>query len=207
MVQETNRRPSVSSAQRLAEAGLVIALAKILDFIVLFRMPMGGSVTLAAMAPLFIFAIRWGWKWGILVGGAYGLVNVLLGGYVVHPLQMVFDYPLAFAMCGLAGLPVNRGKTDFISYLPAMIFATFMRFIFHVLSGMIFYSSIDFTEQGASLLAALSWDNLSGGIGYSIGYNGTFLLPDLIICLVIIGLLWKPLHRLLRPQFLTYRIK
>lgn len=201
MVQETNRRPSVSSAQRLAEAGLVIALAKILDFIVLFRMPMGGSVTLAAMAPLFIFAIRWGWKWGILVGGAYGLVNVLLGGYVVHPLQMVFDYPLAFAMCGLAGLPVNRGKTDFISYLPAMIFATFMRFIFHVLSGMIFYSSIDFTEQGASLLAALSWDNLSGGIGYSIGYNGTFLLPDLIICLVIIGLLWKPLHRLLRPQF------
>lgn len=201
MVQETSRRPVASSAQRLAEAGLVIALAKILDFIVLFRMPMGGSVTLAAMAPLFIFAIRWGWRWGILVGAAYGLVNVLLGGYVVHPMQMILDYPLAFAMCGLAGIPANRGKTDFVSYLPAMIFATFMRFLCHVLSGMIFYSSIDFTESSASLMSALSLENLSSGAVYSLGYNGTFLLPDLIICLVVIGLLWKPLNRLLRPQF------
>ena len=190
-----------SSAQRLAEAGLVIALAKVLDMIVLYQMPMGGSVTLASMAPLFIFAIRWGWKWGVAVGAVYGIINMMLGGYVIHPLQMVLDYPLAFAMCGLAGLPANQGKRNYPSYLPAMIFASFMRFLWHLLSGCIFFSTVNFEESGASLIDALSLDNLSSGFLYSAGYNGSFLLPDLILCLLIIGFLWKPLDKLLRPQF------
>lgn len=188
------------NVQRVAEAGLCIALAKILDFIVLFRMPMGGSITLASMAPLFIFAIRWGWKWGMLVGGVYGIVNVFLGGYVVHPLQLILDYPLAFAMCGLAGIPSKTGKRNFSAYLPYLILASIFRLFWHVLSGCIFYSTIDFTQEGASLIDALAPSNLLAGLGYSLAYNASFLAVDLLICLVVLALLWKPLYEIIQPQ-------
>lgn len=196
----TRHKKTTFSAQMIAEAGAIIALAKVLDLIVIYRMPMGGSVTLASMAPLFFFAIRWGWKAGMFVGFVYGIVNMMLGGYVVHPMQMLLDYPIAFAMCGLAGLPDARGKNDFLSYLPAMILATVMRFLMHFVSGLIFYSSIDFTESGASLIEALKPSNWAASIVYSLGYNATFLIPDLLICLIVIGLLWKPMRRILRPQ-------
>ena len=45
----------------LVEAGLSIAIAYVLHFVVLFQMPQGGSVNAANLVPLIIFAIRSGW--------------------------------------------------------------------------------------------------------------------------------------------------
>lgn len=49
----------------LVEAGLAIAIAYVLHFIVLFQMPQGGAVKAANLVPLIIFSLRWGGKAGI----------------------------------------------------------------------------------------------------------------------------------------------
>ncbi len=184
---EKDHRSSLSfSAIMLAEAGVCIALAKILGSIKLFEMPLGGSITPASMAPLFLFAIRWGWKRGLLVGFAYGIVDMLIGGYVIHPAQMILDYPAAYAMCGLAGLALVKSNTNTITaHLPSILLATLMRALMHIISGLIFFG------EGRSFGASLA---------HSVGYNLQFLLPDVVICIVVLYLLWPPLSRVFRDQ-------
>lgn len=196
-----NHRMKGFDARILAEAGLAIALSKILDFLVLFKMPLGGSVTLGSMAPLFIFAIRWGVGRGLFVGAAAGLVQMLIGGTIVHPIQGLFDYPLAYAMCGLAGIAFGKDRSAFMSYVPSMILGSAMRLICHTVSGMVFFANVDFTKPGASFMQALSPSNWSGAIDFSFKYNVTFLGPDLILCLIIVALLWKPLRGYARRQY------
>src|SRR5215212_1661733 len=45
----------------LTEAALAVALSFVLGFIVLFKMPFGGSVSLE-MIPLILLALRQGWR-------------------------------------------------------------------------------------------------------------------------------------------------
>lgn len=200
MAEQTVNMPNKNgiSTRMVAEAGVMIALAKILSFIKLFEMPMGGSVTLASMAPILFFAIRWGWKKGLLVGLVYGLVDYLLGGYTVHPLQVLLDYPLAYMMLGFAGLQRASESDSFFSHLPSLILAVALRLAMHVLSGCVFYSTIDFTEAGASLSQAFTLSNMGAGFVYSLQYNGAFLGADFLLCLVVLALAWQPLRKRLR---------
>lgn len=188
------------SARMLAEAGIMIALAKVLSMITLFQMKDGGSITLASMAPLFIFAMRWGAGWGMAVGCLYGLVDLMLGGYIVHPMQLILDYPLAYAMLGLAGLKLIKSDNDLIAHLPGIVLGTALRLCCHVLSGCIFYSTIDFTKGGASLMSALSLSNLSSGFAYSFSYNASFMSVDFAICIVALFIFWKPLQKALSAR-------
>jgi thiamine transporter ThiT len=80
-------------------AGLSIALS----FLRLFEMPQGGSVTLEAI-PLFYVAIRFGTVPGILAGVLSGVVQLILRPIIVHPAQILLDYPIAMGVCGLAGI-------------------------------------------------------------------------------------------------------
>jgi thiamine transporter len=98
----------------LTEAALAVALAFVLGFVVLFKMPFGGSVSLE-MIPLILLALRQGWKVGIVAGAAYGLLDLTIDTYVVHPMQLLLDYPLAFGVLA--------------------------RFVCHFLSGVIFFAS------------------------------------------------------------------
>lgn len=197
MSEQTLNMPSKNgfSTRMVAEAGVMIALAKILSFIKLFEMPMGGSVTLASMAPVLFFAIRWGWQKGLLVGLVYGLVDYLLGGYTVHPLQVLLDYPLAYMMLGFAGLQRASDGDSFFSHLPSLILAVALRLAMHVLSGCVFYSTIDFTKAGASLGEAFTLSNMGAGFIYSLQYNAAFLGVDFLICLVVLALAWQPLRK------------
>lgn len=92
------------SVRMLTEAGIFIALSIILGRIKIFNMPQGGSVTAGQMIPLIIFAMRHGAGPGIVVGAVYGLIDMLLGDSMYHPIQILLDYPIAFGALGLAGL-------------------------------------------------------------------------------------------------------
>lgn len=153
----------------LVEASMMLALAIILgEFVKLFKMPMGGSVTLGGMVPLFLFAFRWGGKKGLLVGAVYGVLDLVIGGfYSMHPISIILDYPLAFAMIGFAGF----FKKTAVGYIAGIMTGVVGRFICHVVSGVVFYAS--YAPEGQSPLI------------YSILYNGTFLLPELIITVVL----------------------
>ena len=126
------------TARMLANGALCIALSTVLSFITLYKMPQGGSITLASMLPMFLFAYAYGVGPGMLVGAAYGFVQFLQGGlYFVHPVELLLDYPLAFAMLGLAGL--SSKFSDQWGMIPGIILGTFGRFVCAFLSGLIFF--------------------------------------------------------------------
>ncbi len=94
----------------LTEAALAIALAFVLGLIKVFKMPYGGSISLE-MVPLILLALRQGPWVGIVSGVVYSFLNLLSDPQVFHPIQVLFDYPLAFGVLGLAGFfrPTVRG--------------------------------------------------------------------------------------------------
>jgi len=151
----------------LAEASIFIALATVLSMIA-WHMPQGGSVTLASMVPVLWLALRRGPKVGIFAGVIYGFVQLALLPQVYYPTQILLDYPLAFGCLGLAGFFKNHPITG-------TIVAVAGRFIMHLISGAIFFA--EWVPTGMN-----PWV-------YSLIYNGSYMIPELIISCVILALL------------------
>jgi len=166
-----------TSTRMLTEAGLMIAAAQILSYVKIFEAPYGGSVTAGSMIPIIVFSMRWGVKSGLLAGTAYGILQFLLGGaiYSYHIVSILFDYIVAFGLLGLAGLFSNSLKGVFIGTFLGIL----GRFVCHVISGVVVWAS--YAPEGMNPLF------------YSVMYNGAYLLPELAITLVIVGILYKPL--------------
>ncbi|HWR62292.1 MAG TPA: energy-coupled thiamine transporter ThiT [Clostridia bacterium] len=166
-----------TSTKMITEAGIMIAAAQILSYVKIFEAPYGGSVTAGSMIPIILFSLRWGTKAGLLAGIAYGILQFLLGGaiYSYHIVSILFDYVVAFGLLGLAGLFRSSAKGVFLGASLGVL----ARFICHVISGVVVWAS--YAPEGMNPLY------------YSIVYNGSYLLPELAITLVIIGLLYKPL--------------
>jgi len=152
----------------LVEAAVMVALATVLSVVVVYRMPQGGSVTPASMVPLLVLALRRGPGVGFLAGAGFGFIQFALEPYVVHWAQVVLDYPLAFALLGLAGL---------FPRLPYVGVAVGIagRLASHVLSGVIFFAS--YAPAGMN-----PWV-------YSLVYNSSYLVPELIISMVVVMLI------------------
>ncbi len=158
---------SAWTIRELSAAAMCLALGFLLSFIKLWQMPQGGSVTLASMLPVMLFAYIYGTPKGLVVGFAYALLQCLQDFWVVHWAQFFLDYILAFTALGLAGLFKK-------SIFPGMILACVLRYALHVISGVIFFASYA-AEAGQEL-----WP-------YSLVYN-LFVLIDLAICIVIVAI-------------------
>ncbi len=152
----------------LVESGTFIALALALSMIKVYHAPQGGSVTAGSMIPVIIMALRWGPRVGIMSGVAYGLLQCIIEPYIVHPVQAILDYPVAFGLLGLAG---------FSSRLPALGAAMGIggRFAAHVVSGLVFFAS-NAPEGSAPLV-------------YSIVYNGSYLVPEVVLSALVVHFL------------------
>ncbi|EIW15554.1 MULTISPECIES: energy-coupled thiamine transporter ThiT [Pelosinus] len=158
----------------MVHISLMLALTVILHTFRLYHMPQGGSVTFGAMIPLLLIAFRYGPVVGYLAGFTYGLLNLLQDPYILHPVQVLFDYPLPYMALGLAGYFKDR-------MLLGAIVGSCGRFICHFISGVVFFAS--YAPPGTSPY----W--------YSLVFNATYLLPELMICLLILRVL--PVKRLL----------
>lgn len=158
----------------MAQISLSVAICAILNSMPLFKMPQGGSVTLASTLPIVIMAFAHGPEVGMLTGFLFGVVNLFLGPYIIHPLQTLLDYPLPFMLVGAAGYFKQRHIGSLVGQL--------LRLFMHVLSGVIFFASYAPAGQQEGLGLWL----------YSIGYNGGFVLFETLILLVIITVLpWE----------------
>lgn len=178
------------NTRMIVEAGICIALSTILSFIKLFRMPLGGSVTLVARLPLIIYSIRWGWKKGVLAWAVYGLVQIALGGYVIHPVQGFLDYVVSYAVMGLAGLRFGK-EFKKASFIPSIVLAYVLSGAANVLSGMIyFYDMTTALESG-----------FNSFLLYNLAYNYSFLAADLAILLVVFVLTFDRIKKLYKPQY------
>jgi len=170
------------STRMLTEAGIMIAAAQILSYVKIYEAPYGGSITAGSIVPIILFSLRWGLKSGLLAGTTYGILQLLIGGevYTLHIVSVLFDYVVAFGMLGLAGIFRNSA----MGMLLGASLGVAGRFICHVISGVVVWAS--YAPEGMDPLV------------YSVLYNGSYLLPELVITLVIVGILYKPLMKSLK---------
>ena len=154
------------STKVIAETVVFVALATVLSNIKIFQLPQGGSVTAASMVPILWLGLRRGPKVGLFGAVMYGLVQMAFDPYIVHPAQMLLDYPIAFGVLGVAGFFQKR---PFIGVTLGIV----GRFVAHYFSGLIFFAEF---AEGNPLV-------------YSAVYNGGYLAVELVISLYIIYLL------------------
>ena len=171
--------------QMLCEGGIFLALALVLNALKLYTLPNGGSISLE-MLPVFIFAIRWGVGWGCLMGFALGAVSLFIDGAIAWGWQsLLLDYLLAFTPLGLCGLFRGKEKGIFLG----TVLGAFVRFLIHFYSGVTIYAILAPTEL-FTITFTSPWM-------YSLVYNGSYMLIDTGLCLVILGLLYRPMHKYL----------
>ena len=152
--------------QMLCEGAILVALAQILSMLKLWEMPWGGSITLG-MLPIFLFAVRWGTRWGLVAGFAYGLLQVMFdGGFAISWQSILGDYLVAFTVLGLAGAA---------------------RFVVHWVVGA--------TVWAMYMPDAFFGMTMTSPWLYSLLYNGFYMLIDTLLCLVIFALLFRPMHQ------------
>ncbi len=170
----------------LCEGAILIALAFILSFVKLYTLPNGGSLT-PAMLPILLFALRWGVGKGLAAGFIFGLLQLLFdGAYAWGWQSMILDYLLAFTPLGLSG--IFKGKAWGI--FPGALIGCTGRFLVHYISGVTIYRIVAPTEvPGLGV-----YDNAEL---YSLVYNGSYMLPNMLLAMALAALIYVPLKRYL----------
>ena len=182
------KRPNKRLRTRaLTESAIMLALAVVLNYLshmIFASMPQGGSVTLA-MFPVLFYAHRWGWGRGMLMGFAYGLLDMLLsGGYAWGWQSIVLDYLVAYAALGIGGLFCGKAWRIF----PGIVLGAVGRFAVHYFSGVTLYRIIEPT-------AVEGFGVFTNPHLYSLVYNGVYMLPNTVIALAIAGALYVPMKK------------
>jgi thiamine transporter len=189
----------------IVEIALCVALAAVLNLPGLrIRLPIniaGGTVSLN-MLPIFVLALRRGLGAGMVAGTVYGFVDLLIDPFVVHPVQLVLDYPLAYGLVGLSGLGstwwhqrIRGGRALQASAvaLPFLVLGGVGRFASHWASGLVFFAASAPEGQPAWL--------------YSLVYNGSYLLPSLVLTTAAALIVLPALERAVpsgRPAHLSW---
>lgn len=167
----------MTKTRKLTEIAVAVAMAVVCSFIKVWEMPQGGSVALT-MVPILLIAIRSGVGAGCIAGAVYGVLSMLIAGVIYHPMSILLDYVLAFGLLGLAGL--------FKKTLPGLILGCTVgvagRFISSLVSGAVLFAS--YAPEGQN-----PWV-------YSLIYQATYMVPELIISVGILALLFVKAHRL-----------
>ena len=170
----------------LSEGAILVALAFVLSFVKLWQLPNGGSLT-PAMFPILLYAQRWGVGRGVTAGFVFGLLQLLFdGAYAWGWQSMVLDYLLAFPPLGLAG--AFRGKAWGI--FPGTVIGCLGRYLVHHISGVTIYRIIEPT----AVPGLGTYDNPHL---YSLVYNGSYMLPNMLLAIAIAALLYVPLKQYL----------
>ena len=172
---------SKNKTKILVEGAVMVALATVLSYIRIFRLPWGGSITLLSMLPIVLFSIRRGLGAGLTVSFVFSLVQFTQGvvdgifGWGLTPGMLIacilLDYIVAFTVLGLAGIFRKKG---FAGWIGGIALAVVLRFVCHFLSGVVVWKSF------GELWNGFSTDNT---FLYSFLYNGSYMLPELIFTL------------------------
>lgn len=158
----------------LVYISLMLAFTIILHQFKIYHFPQGGSITAGSMIPILLLSYRYGISIGALSGFLYGMINILQDPFILHPIQVLFDYPLPYMSLGLAALiPAHKCLSTAFAFL--------CRFTCHFISGVVFFASYAPEDMSAII--------------YSLTVNLSFMLPECLICFIILKVL--PIDRLL----------
>lgn len=167
------------TAKQIAFSGVAIALGTVTSMIKLFEFPMGGAMTLFSMFFVTLVGYWYGTRMGITAAVAYGLLQLILGPYIINPVQPIVDYILAFGALGLSGV-FSKSKNGLVK---GYILGVIGRYFFAFLSGVIFFSSS---------AAEYGFTGFFGPALYSLVYNGIYIGAEAAITLVLLAI--KPVR-------------
>ena len=159
------------SAKQLVFSAVALALATVTSLIKPFDLPMGGSVTLFSMLFIVLIGYWYGPYIGITAGIAYGLLQFVIEPYFYSIPQFFTDYPLAFGALGLSGFFYKKKNGLIKGYIAGVL----GRYFFAFLSDLLFFASY---AEGSGMSAPI----------YSLAYNGSYLLTEAVITIIIIAL-------------------
>ncbi len=170
----------------LVESALMIAVATVLnEYTKFIPMPFGGGVTICSMLPLVLLSFRFGWKLGLLSAGAFSLLQLLFGmdnvAYATSAVMaagiILLDYIVPYTVIGLAG--IFKTKRLETSYVVGIVVTFSLRLVCHFITGWWIWDAL--------------WPNEFGLIApvYSIAYNGSYMLGEMVLTSVVAVLLCR----------------
>ena len=190
------------SAIMIAFAIAISAICAVIPFL---NLPFGGGFTIASMLPIILVAYMYGTKWGLLTAFVYSVMQMILGFNTVSAfflpgdsqmlwwkavLVILIDYVIAYTVLGLGGI-FRKKFSPTKAIVWGSIFAISLRYIAHIISGAIFFSAWAewfFTQDGFYSWGQNILNSFSGGslaLVYSIIYNGTYMIPEIIITAIV----------------------
>lgn len=190
-----------SKIQILGECAMMVAIGTILANIKIYELPFGGSVTLVSMLPFILVSLRHGTKWGLLTGLVNSLLQMLIGGIYPPPANTVLafvgvvllDYILAFTLLGLAGFIASKFSKRIIGVSIGTASVCIIRFLCSFFSGVLLWGSYQSYYEWADGLSV--WT-------YSFIYNGSYMLPELILTTIATVILCKSAPKIFLKQSL-----
>lgn len=164
----------MSDTRSIVYGAISIALSFALSYAKLFKLPQGGSVTFASLLPLMVYCCMFGTRRGLVVCTIYGVLQALQDPFIIHPMQFLLDYPLAFGLIGVSGIFMEKGvfkEKKIVAFLLGGIIAVVLRYACHVCSGV--FAFADYADL----------DKYGSAIVYSMAYN-SFTFVDMALALV-----------------------
>lgn len=164
----------MSDTRSIVYGAISIALSFALSYARIFKLPQGGSVTFASLLPLMVYCCMFGTRRGLIVCTIYGVLQALQDPYIIHPMQFLLDYPLAFGLIGVSGIFMEKGvfkDKKVVAFLLGGVIAVVLRYACHVCSGV--FAFADYADL----------DKYNTAIAYSMAYN-SFAFVDMLIALV-----------------------
>ncbi len=174
-----------------AECAILLAMSIVFSFIKIWQMPMGGEITFVSMLPVMLAGLRNGPKAGFLTTFVYSLFQLasafVSGNVFVYCttaltfiLCVLFDYLVPYTGLGIAclfkNIKINSVRFKNIGLYCGIMCGIVLRFICHYVTGVVIWGQ---------------WAGDEGPYIYSLIYNGTYLLPELILTLLVCVILFK----------------
>ena len=173
-----------SKTRTLCEAAVLIAIAQILSYINLNRMPDGGSITFA-MAPMVLLGVRHGVGWGALSGFVYGILQYYAGsGIAIDWTSMICDYLIAYTLLGF-GAGLFKGRKYGVYF--GTLVGGFLQFLSSYLVG-VFVWGLYMPEEFLGLTMTSPWF-------YSFLYNILWAGPCIVLALIVFAATYKRLKK------------
>ncbi len=169
-----NKNKKTNETLAIVYGGVSIAMSFALSYAKIFKLPAGGSITVASLLPLALYSYMFGTKKGVMAGLIYGTLQIMQDPWIVHPTQVFLDYVLAFGMIGFSGMFRNM-KIKPLGFALGTFIASALRWFCHFLSGGLFffgYIAKDFANKGFT------------PFGWAAFYN-CFVFVDILIVLVV----------------------
>ena len=176
-----------TNIKKFTMSAIFVAIAYVLSFVKLLHLPFGGSITLFSMLCISLPSHFMGLKYGFMASIAYSLLQLVIDPYIVHPLQLLLDYTIAFSCFGIVGFFGKDNKCLALGF----IIACCIRFLSSSISGYIFFK--EYAPEG--------WNP----IVYTVVYNGSYIFTECVLSLIVISV--KPVKRILhkfRNQYNDY---